>query len=268
MTASALFEGDGSLWTPTDLASGPWDPAHCHGGPPAALLARAVECHHDHSEEGIEWQVARMTIELLRPIHVGRTLSVESRTERPGRRVSLVEARLLDGDTEVAAVRALRVRERRDDFPDSVVPSPSITVPPELADPQVADFTSEATSYVRDACEFRFASGGWNTLGPSSVWIRLTVPLVADEAVSPLQRVAAAADFGNGVSADVDFSQWLYINPDLTIHLARPLRGEWVGLQARSHLGGTGTGLAHSALHDTDGTIGMSLQSLLVEPRG
>ena len=209
-----------------------------------------------------------MTIELLRPVHVGRTLSVVSRTERPGRRVSLVEARLLDGDAEVAAVRALRVRERRDDFPDSVVPPPSITVPPELADPQVADFTSEATSYVRDACEFRFASGGWNTLGPSSVWIRLTVPLVADEAVSPLQRVAAAADFGNGVSADVDFSQWLYINPDLTIHLARPLRGEWVGLQARSHLGGTGTGLAHSALHDTDGTIGMSLQSLLVEPRG
>ena len=42
MTASALFEGGESLWTPTDLASGPWDPAHCHGGPPAALLARKV----------------------------------------------------------------------------------------------------------------------------------------------------------------------------------------------------------------------------------
>jgi len=267
MTPSSLFEGDGDVWVPTGLASGPWDPAHCHGGPPSSLLARAVECHRDDSDDDVDWQVARLTIELLRPIHVGRALRVVSRTERPGRRVSLVTAQLLDGDTEVAAVRALRVRERRDDLPDSVVPAPSITTSPELADPQVADFTEDVTSYVRDACEFRFAAGGWNTLGPSAVWIRLTVPLVPDEAPSALQRVAAAADFGNGVSADVDFSEWLYINPDLTIHLARPLRGEWVGLGARSHLGGTGTGLAHSVLHDIDGVIGLSLQSLLVEPR-
>ncbi|MGA1552173.1 MAG: acyl-CoA thioesterase domain-containing protein, partial [Ilumatobacteraceae bacterium] len=61
--AEALFEESGDRLAPTELAAGPWDPANCHGGPPSALLARAVERHDD---EGVEWQVARLTIELLR----------------------------------------------------------------------------------------------------------------------------------------------------------------------------------------------------------
>ena len=41
---SALFVADGpDTWLPTDLARGPWDPNALHGGPSAALLARAVE---------------------------------------------------------------------------------------------------------------------------------------------------------------------------------------------------------------------------------
>ena len=35
---------DGSEWfSPTDHARGPWDPDACHGGPPTALLVRALE---------------------------------------------------------------------------------------------------------------------------------------------------------------------------------------------------------------------------------
>ena len=261
---SALFEGSGDRWAPTELSAGPWDPAHCHGGPPSALLARAVE-HHD--AEGVQWQVARLTIELLRPIRVGHPLRVTSTTERSGRRISVVTASLIDGESEVAGVRALRIRRREDDLPDGVVPPGSMPASIEESRPDVADFTDDRPSYVGHACEFRFASGGWNLLGACALWIHLRHPVVAGEHPSGLQRVAAAADFGNGVSADVDFNSWLYINPDLTIHLARPAHGEWIGLSASSHLGGTGTGLAHSLLHDDNGPLGLSLQSLLVEPR-
>ena len=53
------------------------------------------------------------------------------------------------------------------------------------------------------------------------MWTRLTVPVVAGEEPSPLQRTAAAADFGNGVSRILDFESHVFINPDLTVALSR-----------------------------------------------
>ena len=40
--------------------------------------------------------------------------------------------------------------------------------------------------------------------GPGAVWFRLAHPLVQGEAPSPYQRVAVAADSGNGISAALD----------------------------------------------------------------
>ena len=40
-----------------------------------------------------------------------------------------------------------------------------------------------------------------------------------------MQRTAAAADFGNGVSRILDFETHVFINPDLTVSLSRvPVR--------------------------------------------
>ena len=39
----AFFELDGDQFRPTVLTRGPWRPEHQHGGPPAALMARAIE---------------------------------------------------------------------------------------------------------------------------------------------------------------------------------------------------------------------------------
>ena len=60
----ALFERDGTRFVPTELCRGPWSPDAQHGGPPAALMARAAEGF----EGGEEMQVARLTVELLRPV--------------------------------------------------------------------------------------------------------------------------------------------------------------------------------------------------------
>jgi hypothetical protein len=115
--------------------------------------------------------------------------------------------------------------------------------------------------------EHRFVDGSFDEPGPATDWIRLRVPVVPGETPSGLQRVAAAADFGNGISRFVDFEKLLFINPDLTIYLHRDAVGEWVCLDASTTLEPNGTGLAHSQLFDEQGVLGRSLQSLLVDAR-
>lgn len=264
--ATALWQLDdhGNV-TPTALARGPWDPAHCHGGPVAAMVARQVE---QCDTGGVDWTIARLTVELERPCEVGRALTVERFVERGGKRISLVGVVMSDGDNIVARGRAMRIRR-------DAVPMPVDTTPEQFP-ASVDDSTPEAmthvigddpVSYVNTACEYRFASGDWQSRGPVDVWIRLAVPVVDDETPSGLQRVAAAADFGNGVSAAVSWDDYWFINPDLTIHLIRRHEGEWVGMRAITHLSEMGTGLAESALYDAHGRVGRSLQSLLLAPR-
>ena len=45
------------------------------------------------------------------------------------------------------------------------------------------------------------------------------MPLVAGEEPTGLQRVLAVADSANGVSAVLPLGDWLFINPELTVHL-------------------------------------------------
>ncbi|WP_311445755.1 thioesterase family protein, partial [Frankia nepalensis] len=96
--------GDGR-WLATRHTAGPWDPGAQHGGPPSALLARAVE----RTAPRHEMTVARFTTELLGPVPVGE-LGLRSQVTRPGRSVELVEAVLSAGGRDVARGSAWRVR--------------------------------------------------------------------------------------------------------------------------------------------------------------
>ena len=92
-------------------------------------------------------------------------------------------------------------------------------------------------------------------------------PLVEGEEPSPLQRLLAVADSGNGVSSTLDHAGYIFINVDLSVHLYRLPVGEWVGLEAITLPEPNGIGLADSALHDERGPIGRALQTLLVRQR-
>lgn len=270
--ATSLFESAGPhRWTPTELARGPWDPRACHGGPVSALLARAVE--HATPASPVDWQVARLSIELTRPVPVGTPLTLTTEVERDGRKVSLVAARLVSGDTEVARARCLRIRAKHLELPTDVAqPLPD---PPGSPDDGVAQRATWAVddqvAFHKDACEHRFTEGAWDVPGPVGVWIRLLVPVVPGEPPSGVQRAAAAADFGNGVSGGLPFDRFTYINPDLTVHLLRPPVGEWIGMRSDSVYGtataSSGAGFAESALFDADGRLGRSVQSLILDER-
>ena len=117
------------------------------------------------------------------------------------------------------------------------------------------------------AFELRSPDAGLATLGDKAVWFRTDVPLVAGEPLDPLARLLLVADSGNGVSAQMPPDEWLFVNTDLSVHLHRLPRGEWVALDARTVLHPDGIGQASAALADRDGVFGRSSQSLLVEPQ-
>ena len=255
----AVFEADGDRMVPTELARGPWSPDAQHGGPPAALLARALE----QADPGDAHFVSRLTIELLRPVPLV-PLEVRTRTLRPGRKVQWVEGSLLAGDVEVARATALRLRTD----PTLDLPVPELAPLPLPGPADGAPFTIRfpgTTVGFWSAMELRVVAGTFADVGEATIWFRLAVPLVADETPSPLQRAVAAADFGNGVSAALERGKYLFINPDLSVFLHRYPVGEWVALEAQTFAEAHGVGLAESALYDERGRIGRSLQSLLVD---
>lgn len=265
----ALFvpDHDGHL-LPTDLARGPWSPDALHGGPSAALLGAAAE----PLLEGMH--PARVTVELLRPVPLA-PLVTRAEVIRPGRKVRLVRATLARAEdgVEVATATVLGIRLADVELPETSPaaepprqpPPPSVGRP--LSDVNGPAAASDSPAFHSAGVEHRFVAGDFGALGPATDWIRLRVPVVAGEPTTPLQRVLAAADFGNGISGIAEFAELMYINPDLTVYLHRQPVGEWVCLDAISRLEPNGVGLAESELWDEHGRIGRSLQSLLVEPR-
>jgi hypothetical protein len=258
--ASALFSHDGDAFLPTALARSPWSAETLHGGSVAALLARAVEACSPSGDA----QVTRLTVELMRPVPV-TPLRVRAEVVRPGRKVQLVEASLWSGEANLAQARALFLRTT-----DAPAPEGAAAIGPVVPGPERGRETpfprGDYEALHNAGTEIRFVKGEFAEPGPATVWIRLRQPVVLGEQPSALQRVAAAADFGNGVSAVLDFTGWVFINPDLTIYLNRHPVGEWVCLDARTDVEGHGVGMAHSRLHDELGPIGRSAQSLLLEP--
>jgi hypothetical protein len=253
----ALFEVDGDRAVPSELTRGPWDPGAMHGGPPAALLARAAE----QFDPGPADFLARLTVELLRPVPL-EPLTVSARTLRPGKMVHWVEVILRAGDVEVARAVGLRLRT----VADSIVAEPPLDGYPPPASGTNIDLDPNLLRGIGfwNANEIRMVTGTFGGAGPGGAWIRLTVPVVAGEDPTPAQRVLAAADFASGVGNPIDMTVGGAINADLTVALHRPLHGEWVGLDARAWASAQGTGMAEAVIHDVDGPIGRSVQSLLV----
>jgi hypothetical protein len=263
-----FFEQDGDRFVATEATRGPWDPGAQHAGPPAALIAREIERLGDGRSAGGQGppaQVARITYEILRSVPIA-PVRVEAEVLRPGKRVELVSASLLDESGEpLIRAQGWRLRteaiefERPDGFPD---PPPG----PDRAEPGEFFETGQDVGY-HTAMEYRFVHGAFMEPGPATVWMKMKVPLIAGEETSPLQRLLVAADAGNGVSAALDWRRYLFINVDLTVHLHRMPEGEWICLDAVTLPEHNGIGIADARLFDERGSIGRAVQSLLVAER-
>jgi Thioesterase-like superfamily len=263
MTES-IFTADGERLMPTEQARGPWDRRALHGGAPAALMTAAFE----RLQPGAELRIARLGFEFLRPVPL-TPLTVSTEIVRPGRRVQEIAGQLHAGDELVARASALRVQAISAEAAAASTPArlpESLPAPASGKPVRFALNDSSEPSFAATAMEMRWL-GDPRALGPGRVWMRLRHPLLADQPLTPLTRLAATADFGNGVSAALAFDRFVFINADLSIHLQRTPQGEWIGLDAQTLLHDDGTGLAESVLHDQQGPLGRGFQTLVVQAR-
>ena len=265
-------------FVPTGLTRGPWDNRAQHGGPPCALLARAVAAHHNPEVEAARrapadglpavvhpvrgHMVARLTFALHRPVPLA-PLRVSVEAGRLGRSVHRLHGTLTTDDgTVLVTVDALRIRRR---------PTPEGTVPvepwprPEACAPLVFDFFRHPVGYHRGVA-LRTAHGAWGRT-PIGVWGRLAVPLVRGAPLTALETVVALADAQSGMGVPLDPQAWTFVNPDLSILLGRDPVPGWVGFDIESTAGPSGAGLAQSGLRDGGGGLGRAAQTLVVAER-
>ncbi|MFJ3926544.1 thioesterase family protein [Streptomyces sp. NPDC090022] len=262
-SAEGFYERtDATRFLAREHTRGPWDPEAQHAGPPAALLGRAVE---ERPGARDDMRLARITYEVLRPVPIG-ALEITTTVLRAGRSTEVVEAALTPEGAggPVMLARALRVRVAGEAVP-AVLEAPGLPAPGEVGVTPFFPVPWEVGYHT--AMETRFTHGAFLEPGPGTCWMRMKVPLVVDEPVRPLDRVLIAADSGNGISAVLDISRYLFINSDLTVHLHRHPVGEWACVEARTSVDPAGIGLADARLHDEKGPIGRSAQSLYVAPR-
>jgi hypothetical protein len=300
--SESIFVGDGDLFTPTEHARGPWDPRALHGGAPAALIAAAFE----RMQPGAELPFARLSFEFLRPVPMA-PLKLSTRISRAGRRVQALEAELSAEGVTVCRASALRLVPTPEDLPRLALKQVEAARPSTVAPASEGERVHfalddmERKSFAATAMEMRFlrgkplvgdlpehdtanrpeAPGGEVTAaepseqsaaghvpsGAATVWMRLRHPLLPDEPLTSLARVAATSDFGNGVATVLPFDKYLFINADLTISFNRRPQGEWVALDAHTLLHPGGIGWAESVLHDELGPLGRATQALVVQPR-
>ncbi len=242
------------------LTRGPWDPQHQHAGPPIAMVCRAIEAAAQ--AHGLT-HIGRLTANLLRPLPIAE-LEIEVTTDYAGRNAAHYSARLWGQGKELARFTALAQREMPLTLPAELDghPLPQAPLPPAQAKPVRMPFGAQLMGYA-DLVENRVASGEFFRKR-CAAWFRLQRPLVDGETPSGYQRVAVAADSGNGISAVLDFAQYSFVNSDLSIHLLRRPVGEWICVDARTLLAPNGCGLAESQLFDEQGLIGRAAQSLAV----
>jgi hypothetical protein len=273
--ASAFYEPVGGdsygadSYVATSATIGPWSSQAQHGGPPSALAARAIELHEPDPRQ----RLARVSIDILRPVPIGK-ISIRTRTVRPGRRVTLVEAVLEADDQEVLQARGWRIERPPEGVPevkDGGKPDPLPAVgdgtPPEI-------FSRQRQGYLT-MIEWRFKSA--DTAGPAAIqgpdglraqvraaWTRPRIPLLPDEEPSPMSRTLLVADSGSGVSAALPVSNFTFVNVDLTVILRRDPIGEWLLLESSTGIGADGTGLATTRVSDQEGSFGRGVQTLIV----
>lgn len=249
-----------SRFVSTPSTAGPWGPDSQHGGPPAALLTRAVE---SLDRDGVDRVVGRFTMELLGPVPVG-PLRVEASVVRPGRTVEMCEATAYDEERGRPCARATAWLfpastdgPVQDDDPRPHTPADGVHKDPPA---------SWSGGYL-DAVEWRWVVGAVTEPGPGLVWMRPTVDLVEGEPMSPVQRLMTCVDSASGVSAALDPASWAFLNTELTVHVLRPPVGEWVCLDAVTTLGPGSVGIATSEVYDERGLVARSAQALLIAKR-
>lgn len=254
----AYFERVGdSAFRATGHVSGAWRTDEQHIAPALGLLAHAVERDRDaRRSDGLV--IGRLSYDILGTIPVD-VVDTAVRVVRPGRTIELVEATLGHHGRAAVLVRAWLMRPG--DTTDLEATSLPRIAPPDET-PAWDPSTVWPGGFIASV-EVRRAQA---EPGRASFWVRTPLPLVRDEEVSRLARATGLLDIANGMTVRASPKEVVFPNLDLTAHVFREPRGEWVGFDTTVSFGPGGVGLTSSMLHDADGPVGTMSQILTVRP--
>jgi Thioesterase-like superfamily len=254
-------------WLATEACAGPWSETLQHGGPPSALLVRQAELQAAVTRDDLTSY--RVAVDFLGPVPVG-PVDVHARIVRNGRTVVLVDSELGVGGRTCLHARIWLIRRVVDQ------PTPAVTGDdPDIATPDDLATSEEWTFPYARHIEWRPVTGGGYDPGPAQVWARSRIPLVPSDlgpaAMTGLQRAVMVGDSGSGVSSELAWDDWAFLNIDLDVHLLRQPESDWLLLDSRTRLGPGGTGLASTTFRDVSGgrarVVGSGAQTLVVSPR-
>ena len=261
MSFEALFVPHGDGWLPTAATHGPWGPGLLHGGPVSALCALALEDAADP-----ELQSTRLSVDLIRPI-TEHPITFETEVVKTGRRLQLVEGTLICNGKLGARASLLLLRPQAMELPENAIDgrTPPPDDPDGLPETMPPAVLGEKPFFLGSGIEVRAPGGSAFDAGRG--WFRLKIPVVPGREPSPMQRAAAAADFGNGISGfGTGFPHaYRFLNADLSVYLFRPVEGDWIRLQGRSWWDAGGVGYATTDLSDRVGLVGSGQQALALE---
>jgi hypothetical protein len=252
-----LAEGpDSGRYRSTEHTSGPWSEQLQHGGPPNALVVAAAERVVTTETGRSDLTALRLATEFIGPVPVAE-VETHARVLRAARGAVLAEVRLVAGDRDCLHSRIWLVRNA--DTTAIAPPLGPATEPPEAAGLD-GDF-----GYAR-SLQWRVLRGGLHVPGPGAAWVRSRTQLTDAHQLTGLQFAALVGDSASGISSELDWTVWSFVNVDLDIHLARPVVGEWLYMDAATQLGPGGAALTRSTLSDARGAVGATLQTLVLAP--
>lgn len=210
-------------------------------------------------------RLVRVVVELLRPVPMAG-FRVQAEVRRPGRSAIATEAEIFDEDRVYARAFGLHLRVLDEmDLPTAPVDVPDFSRA--VPGPFPIDVTTHGLPGFTTSMEVRYdPDESQGEGGPTTVWMR-TVPLLADEEPSGLQRLCPLADSGNGISYNAYLDRVSFINPDLVIAVHREPVGEWLCSRVRSHWQSDGIGMSDAEIFDVEGHVGRAVQTILIEPR-
>jgi hypothetical protein len=260
----AMYVRDGDAYVGTILTQGGWDPAAANGGTVLALVGQCL----DEVPTLVPMTLSRFTADIHRPVPIGQRLNVVATVLREGKKIQIAELRVLSGGVEHVRVTALRLRDERvgeGEVADTTDARPGDALVSPEESRNLSELTRDLPGFLR-AVDMRRA----RTVDGTSIgaWIRLRVPVVAGEPVSPSARLAGLFDYANLIGMDDHPGPVSMINPDVTAHVLRPPQDEWTAITGSSRFNPTlGRGVSSAELSDTQGVFAVVSTSQLIQPR-
>lgn len=247
------FERDGDAFVPGKLTRNPWMADAIAGGPVAALIGAIID------EAGFDpaFEVSRLSLDILGK--VPRLPLIPRLTAlRPGRQMQLHRVELLAESAPVAQAHLLLVRHLET---PRVLPTIGHPLPAELAEREFLTGSSMA-----GAIRTRPIMGEVRQPGRGVTWLAMDGEVIRDTTPSPFAKACLFSDFGNGIGSATRADEWSFANLDITVNFLRRPRGEWLLIDADTHMAGNGHGTARSIFADQDGIYAYGSQTIFVDP--